>query len=165
MAVIFYLCSYISYPLCIQQRPLYPHSSKSMSDSELPNSHVSFFIKKKNQSFRSIRGGQGHRGSCLLTHTAFKMFPQAAFKKISVQFSTVLLLADVKKGERFVKRFCTTIPLPPLQLVCAEPVEFHSHRGLFVSVLVFYLGLSWTVCECACRLSFVAQSAASLPLP
>lgn len=105
------------------------------------------------------------------THTTFKIFPQASFHKLSVQFSTDLLFLGKKKGAVCKKVLLGPFllaRLPPLQPDCAEPVEFHLHRGLFVSVLAFYFGFSSTVswvCKCACHLCFVILSAVSLPLP
>lgn len=129
-----------------------------------------------NEEMQSEAGQSEKRGCCCTNvshkHCVFSQMHSFSINKIKAQFSTDFLFSHVRRAEQFVKK--KVLSLPPLQPVCAEPVEFLSHRGLFVSVWVFYLGLSgsisWDcesacVCLCVCPLCFVAQTAASLVRP
>lgn len=89
------------------------------------------------------------------------VYLQAQLLKSSLQtkymsgFPLTCYLVTLKEVRQWKKKGSVeaipTQPLPPLQPVCAEPVEFYSHRGLFVSLLVSCLGLPWSVswvCKC-----------------
>lgn len=96
------------------------------------------FIYHDSSGWGQDEGGQGYSEKQLLQ-------PSLPTK---CGFPPTCHLDKLKEGRQFIKGFVEaipTLPLPRLQPVCAEPVEFHSHRGLFVSVLASCLGLPWSV--------------------
>lgn len=145
-----YHCWFLSYPACIQQCPLYSHSSKSTS--AIPSNATCLIIKH----IIVCLSGSSEEDKDVPTfrHThSFSILPSSILQQNK-------RLGYIKKRRAVCKKVLLGPFLLALCLLCRQLVlsQWNStHTGVCLWVLVFYLGLSSTVsriCECLCRLCF-----------
>lgn len=102
--------------------------------SQIKINHHTGMTQKKQTLYGFWAWGQAHVSS---DAQLLKSPPEHPLIYWVSSFPPTCFLVRKKKGEwsaqSFFFRLVLLLPLPPLQSVCAESVEFHSHRGLFVS--------------------------------